>query len=505
MMRLSVLIAGIMLLVLSQLANAADGPRFIGDLEASPERWKALEGIPIEIEGRVSTVSRGELRMQGSRLPVRLPEDEHPRGGRTYKLRGEMRAVDGRTVFVARTISEFPSDEERLRLAESRLSGDKPNALLDLADEYLRRAKYYHDEKLEEQARRVAARGLSALAIEAGEDVEKLAAAAALATERGFDDVATATRHRSARIEWSDIKDRLANDTQRATTDAELLIDRLGRDLPGALEPLNDPREALASAYRRDPFGVYSRVDAEQRKMIARFLYSEIVEGVVTVRLLPGDSNADAIADELAKRLPDRPDLVAEYREKAIASAMDAIGNLSETDMLALVARLKKNDDSKRATKALDGWLDSRLETARQRGPQALFDVAQDYVRLKNDEDTAVELYQEALKIDDRLIGAERALSDLGYEKIAGKWRKRVRMPSAAATIPDIKLGEIREGMNDAQVRASLRTSPDSVVRIASFGEVTEIWVYNDFKRVVTLRRNAPDGEARVVEVADLE
>lgn len=501
-MRFGAVLCG--LLLANALVASADDPRFIGDLEASADRWKAMEGLAIEVEGRVSTVSRGEMRFQGSRLNVILPEDARPRGGSTYKVRGDMRPADGKTVFVARSIETYPSDLERLNVAEAKLKPNVSEGWLELADEFLQRAKFYKDDELKARATEVVDQGLKAAVAEASDDIAKLNEAAQLALDRGSEDVAALARHRVVRLQWSAIADRLDTDTDQAIVDANLLLDRLGRDLPGATEPMTEQREALVAAYGRDPFDAYSRVDAEQRRMIARILFAEILEATLAKRLLPNGSNADDIADELARRLPDRPDLEAAYREKAVASTMESIGNLAEADLLAFKKRLEEAGDAKRGAAALDAWLKSRLEAARKRGPTFIFNVGKDYERLKNDEETAVALFQESLEVDSRLIEAVKAMESHGYEKVGGKWRKK--MAKKAAALPeDVKLGEVREGMTDDQVRSSLRSAPDSVARIASFGLVTEVWIYRDFKRVVTLRRRSIDGEARVVEVGELD
>lgn len=482
---------------------SADSPRFIGDLEEVSDEWQGLQGVPIEIEGRASTVSRGQMRLQGSRLSIILPDGARPRGGVSYKLRGEMRSREGKTVFMARSLDPFPSDEERLRVAESRLKPNESDGWFELADEFQKRAKYYKDDSLNKQAEQVLVRGLSAVVAEAGDDPRKLGLAAKQAAERGFEGVAAKARHRMARIDWKAIQGRLPNERERALTDIDLLLDRMGRDLPGSTVPMKEPREALASAYGRDPYGVYDRVDAEQRKMIARILYAEIVEAALATQLLPNESNADAIADQLAARLPDRPDLAAAYRARAISSAMASIGTMSENDLDAFVKRLQDGDQSKLADKAINAWLKSRLDAARKKGPTWIYDVGEDYIRLRNDEETAVALFQEALEVDSRLIAAERALKDRGFEKVAGKWRKK-RVVKQDAPPPGVKVGEVRNGMTDSQVRGSLRTAPDRVARIASFGEVTEVWIYEDFNRVITFKRRTNDQAARVVEVGEI-
>lgn len=494
--------------VLSSFA-IADEARFIGDIEAEQKNWDRLIGIPLVIEGRVSAVSRGKLRLVGSRLQVQTPPSASPRGGQPYRIQGEFRKGDVLPEFIAVKIKEIPSDSDRMRVARSRLKQDDPSGWLELADLYGKRASYYDDDVLHREVAAVEEAGLRIRATQAGNDTVAIKAVASEARSRGLKRFAAELQHQAARAEWEAISQRLnaermngeRNDSQ---TDAELLLDQLLRDLPGANEPSSERREALESAYLRDANTLFAKADDEQRQLLARFFVVEIVSRILNLQLNETATNSDTVADEFLKRLPDRPDLAEAVRERGLVAAMKSVATMTEPELDAFVATLRADGAAGKADDAVDRWLKSRMQPALDRGPSALLDLADDYLRLQNNTAQAVEIYQEVLRIDSRVTAARDALTRLGYEEIAGQWRKKAAMIAADPGIA-VDLGEVRIGMSGGQVRGAFRTAPSSVVRIATFGEVTEIWVYRDFGQVVTLSRRGTDGEARVTDVADLE
>lgn len=482
----------------------ADEARFIGDLEAEQKNWDRLIGIPLVIEGRVSAVSRGKLRLVGSRLQVQTPPSASPRGGQPYRIQGEFRKGDVLPEFIAVKIKEIPSDSDRMRVARSRLKQDDSSGWLELADLYGKRASFYDDDGLRREVAAVEEEGLRIRATQAGDDAVAIKAVASEARSRGLIRFAAELQHQAARAEWEAISQRLSDERNDSQTDAELLLDQLLRDLPGANEPSSERREALESAYLRDPKMLFAKADDEQRRLLARFFVVEIVSRLLNFQLNETATNSDIVAGKFLKRLPDRPDLAEAVRERGLVAAMKSVATMTEPELDAFVATLRSNGAAGKADDAVDRWLKSRKQPALDRGPSALLDLADDYLRLQNNTTQAIEIYQEVLRIDSRVTAARDALARLGYEEIAGQWRKKAAMVAADPGVA-VDLGEVRIGMSGGQVRGSFRTAPSSVVRIATFGEVTEIWVYRDFGQVVTLSRRGTDGEARVTDIADLE
>lgn len=485
------------------VAAAADA-RFIGDLEADRDNWKNLIGISLVVEGRVSAVSRGTLRFVNSRLQVQLPPNAAPVGGKSYRIRGEMREGPVLPVFKAVSITLTPPDSEQLRVAQSRLKQNEPDGWLELADRFLPRALFYDDDALLREIEAVERTGIEASAAQSGNDPLVLNRLAGVAKERELNRLAAELTHRAARVEWERLKARLASDDRYAQTDVEILLDRVLRDLPGAAEAMAERRGPLETAYARDPKALFEKADDEQRQLLARLLVVEIVQGLTEARLDATASNADELASELEKRLPDRPDLAVALRVRGMEAAMAAVTTMTEKEVVDLAKRmrgLKREDDARRVILA---WLESRRTSAEQRGAGALLTLAQDYERLAGDVESAVELYKQTLKADDRMIGAREALRGHGYEEVAGVWRKK-QLPKPIAGRPAARAGEVEVGMSEEQVRGAFRTAPSKVNRIATFGEVTEIWVYADFGQVITLSRRGTDGEARVTDVAELD
>ena len=491
----------LLLLLLTGVA-AADEPRFIGDFEAlDRDEWRRLVGRSLVLEGRYSTASRGEMRFSGSSLRVTLPTGVRPRRGEAVRVRGRLDEENGRPVLRASKLESIPDIASRLTVERSRLRSDESDGWLELADRYKSRAAFYDDASLAAEVREIELRGLEALSREADGDAKKLAAVAAEAKRRGFPDVLSSLAHEALRRQWAELLPKVQSG-EAAPGAVELFLDRATRDLPGAGEPEEQRRPALEAAYDRDPGGAFDRADAEQRWGLARSFYAGVVADWMAARLRPDGANADDLAEEIARILPDRPELAAEYRERAVATALENLSTMTEAEATALSSRLKAAADA-RAGSVLPDWLAAQRAGAESRGPAALVKLAEDYERLVRDEETAAGLLRRAHEIDPRLASAERALVARGWELVGGQWRKkRQLMPKPAAAGGET---EVRKGMSQEEALAVLRTLPEETLRMASVGRVTEVWIYRDLSLVVTLHRNPVSGQAVVHRVSELK
>ena len=479
----------------------ADEPRFIGEFEAlGRDGWKPLVGRFLVLEGRYSSASRGQMRFTGSSLQVALPAGMRPRRGQSVRVRGQLRDDNGRPLLRASSLESIPDAAERLSLARGRLRTDAPDDWLELADQFRKPAEFYEDAALLREVREIERLGLEALVRAAGTDADLIREASEEAERRGFDAVLSLLSHETLRREWDGLREDLPG--PEALEQVPLFLDRVTRDLPGAADAGIERRVALEEAYARDPRGTFDRADPEQRLALGRTFYAEVAEAYAAARLRPDGANADRLADELAERLPERPDVAAAYRERAVASALENLEALTEGEAVELAARLKREADP-RAGSVLPDWLATQRPAAESRGPAALLQLGLDYERLVRDEETAAGLFQRAYEIDNRMTAAASALIERGYELVGGRWRLKIK--PAPVRRDGKTVTEVSVGMSGEEALSVLRTIPEETLRMASVGRVTEVWIYRELGLVLTLHRSPVTGVAIVRRVSELK
>jgi hypothetical protein len=132
--------------------------------------------------------------------------------------------------------------------------------------------------------------------------------------------------------------------------------------------------------------------------------------------------------------------------------------------------------------------------------------LAEDYIQLLGDQRTATELYQSAWLANPQSPEANEWLTAHGLVLDGSRWvpQSTTSRPTEDRFAQAIQEGQVLAGMTGEQARAAMGARPSSVVRQASRGRITELWIYKTEGLVVTLFRNSGEKDSRVQEVASL-
>jgi hypothetical protein len=208
--------------------------------------------------------------------------------------------------------------------------------------------------------------------------------------------------------------------------------------------------------------------------------------------------------DRLKGDVPERIDLINRYAELAGRNELARVGVMTQAQMQALSNRFHQDGRADLARRAKQDWLRAREPLLRQEGAKGLANLAELHLSLFNDADSARQLYIEAWHADPQFVPAQEWLISQGYRLVGDIWlpESEIPVPKKTATELAVEQGVIVVGMTAAQARAAQGVVPNSVTRIASSGEVTEIWVYDEL--VVRLSRPLSSDETRVVAVEEI-
>ena len=480
-------------------ASRAAETMFIGDFEALERDWKFNADKALTVEGRVGIVSPKTMRFANSSLRVELPPGTH-RFTSTDRVvvSGLLRNRGGRPVLEAFSIRPLPRTEQWLANVQVDIRDDEADSWFRVADLVRKRGDFYDDAALKAKADELELEGLNTLALAAGRDSGALRGVAVTARDRGLPaELAQPLLFRAALLDWTRALPRLAVDGPAAS---QTVRDQLPDDLPGALQPQPEPPEELAAAYRNDPETAYETASPDERLILDRLLYADVIELTAKATLAGDGSNADALAAELAESLPDRPDVVASYRERGADSLLDSIASFTEEEAVALAKRLAASRGAEKKKQTLRRWLKTREDAARLDGPEALLALARDTQRLIGDRARAIELAVAAAELDTRFAPARDWLVARGYERVNGKWRPKDADRKVAASQDEV--GQpIEVGITAEQARQRAGILPDRTARLVSRGQTLEFWVYRDLGLILTIQRLGED--SRVIEIEE--
>ncbi|MEX1098624.1 MAG: hypothetical protein WED34_21435 [Planctomycetales bacterium] len=477
--------------------------------EATFKRWTALE-LPLRIEGRYSAFTPGLVRMAGFDLafvPKGGAELARPEGrGRTVEFTGRFALRDERRVFVVEKLRALPDDGDVYVARRAAIDPTVPAEWYALGRWALERGRFYEDEELTGSG---AGALLSGFALErervATSDAAVLRRLAERAASLGLPpSVGEELLHEAWLAEWEPA--RKAKDGSLAR-----LADRLASELPGASAPLPAPQPKLRDEYLADPRRTYSAADAETRPKLHRILYAEVRLEDLRRQVAPDAANGFHIADRIDAWVPEQHELAEALREREIAGELGRLEDLDQSAMLALARKIRLRNEPDRARQTIARWLAFAEERGRREGPAGLVRVADQYRNLLEDEEQQLELLVEAHRASGHAEDIGLRLAELGYRFRGGRWARDEPEPPATQRAPidaAILEGRVTTGMTPAQVRLAWR-APDTVVRLATAGTVTEIWSFTEPGRPTTavhFRRGAqqrPEA-ARAVRVNEV-
>ena len=263
------------------------------------------------------------------------------------------------------------------------------------------------------------------------------------------------------------------------------LANRVKIALPRSTPP--SPGSGTARPTEEDPGEAYRKASPENQSRMDRGLYADLLEKSLRRRLTNDPTRANALADEAAGSLPDRPEVAVQLRQRGLTEAERGVANLRQSELEELARTFRAQGQDDRAQHLLKSWLGDRRQnrlSANDADGRVL--LAASYVKLLDDRATAGELLAEAAKIDPGSTAVTEAFLRLGFRKGDSGWhdpsvasRLPVSNPSQALpTGPQTEEENSLRGLTRLQARSRMGGKPDRVVRIATQGLIVEQWIY---------------------------
>ncbi len=486
----------------SQRAEAQSGASSIREFVASKDKWPQLVGRPLKLEGRYTVLSKTELRFAGCSVRFLLPQRfRKPRGdSRNLEVSGQLKRQAGQLVFVVRKVIPQPSDMDELDRRRVAIDTGKPDELYELGHWARDRGTFYDDQQLLRAANRLLENGVArAFGLLDSDDAEGMRLLAAKAAEFGF----------SGRLqrEYLHEANRAAFETERKRKqpDIETVLNNIRRELPGSGTPLPTEQQSLRKDYLEAPRAIYRVADDATRRLLDRIFFAEVVLADIERNAADDGRNGYQIAARIEKQLPERHDLAEAYRDRELNDLAGRIAQLTRGQVLDLAGKYVEREQPERAEDVKRRWLQARARLAQAEGPRELMELGEEYLNLLNDEQGAARMFQRAYDANPQLTTASAWLAEHGYELQDGRWdlpggaRKHERDDLTEA----IHEGLVLKGMTGSQVRAALGGAPSTVVRMATAGRISEIWLYEELRISVQLTRGSTQTSLNVRRVTN--
>lgn len=486
-------------------AQADAAPRSVESLVAEKAQWAshASAGTSMTIEGRLSSLAGPQMRFRNCDLRFQSSDGKPlvrpTRNTENVVVFGRFASISGKPVFLIEKLNASLSDLDSFRGRTRELRDGKPADWYELGRWAAARGRFYDDKELDVKSREAYLEAIQrerkALPPDA---VEPLVALSKKAVELGLPDALRMEFvHDAWRRRWDAAR---KEDSKSLRSFAE----SLSAELPGAREPLNPHAPELATAYLRNPQGVYRDANEATRFRLHRVFFIEVLRKAIVSDAQPDGSNGYQIAAELDERIPEDHADAEAFREKELALRVKRVENSTRQEVVELSRELEARNQPQRARQVVETWLKTRAERLRKDGPTGLMQAADEYETLLKDRETAVKFLMEAYEQDSSEVTAKR-LYQRGYQLKNGRWFSKAE----AETIPEdpvqiaLRQGRVVAGMTGEQVRKALG-APEAVARAASAGEVNEVWSYSNVGKqnlLVHLRRIGRTGEWKAVSV----
>jgi len=481
----------------------------VPDFVAARDKWSqfAVSRQALTIQGRAKSVSKLSVRFEGCNLRFRFAKGfklrKRPAKTKNVEVDGFVVRKEGRLTFFIVQIRERPSDLETFRKRLGMLRADQPPGWYVLGSWASKRAEFYKDEELAKRAQQTYLTGIRAARKKLPPNQSKalLSLAARVAEYKLPESLRTEYVH--------DAYQMLYHARLRAKPkqpDLKELTKQLAGALPGCQIPLPSPQPKLAQSYWKNPSSVYQAADKDRRTMLHRLFYKRLLLTTIVQQARANGSNGRQIAETIERDLPEEHALAQMWREKQLTYDLSRVGQATKTEAVDLARRFRKRGQPARARSALEGWLAARAKQLSNDDPKDYVRVARDYADLVHDERTAAVLLIRADKLrpGDKQVAKE--LQRLGYKRRQGTWfsPKELTGTTDARLNRAMRDGRVVAGMTAEQVRSTLGR-PTSITRIATSGEVVEIWAYGargTSRLTIRFSRTTGQKESKTVQVA---
>lgn len=463
----------------------------------------AVSGRTFTLEGRYSSIAPTNLQFSKCRLTFIPREGQQlPRlvgKSRTIEVTGHLRKRRSRVEFVVSKLRQVPSDRDRLQSELIAIRDQTPEAYYELGRWAYERGEFYNDDSLSEESLRIFLQGvlLERQQLDDGDARGLLALAGRLAEYHQPEGLRQEYVHAAFQTLWS---------TSRKQGQPALpeLATELAKDLEGADQPLEGRATELRRQYLANPLSVYRQTsDSETRLKLHRLLYGEVRLAVIEESAKADGSNGYQIAAKIGQWLPERVDLAESWRQKELRFRLANVGEASREDAIELADLFRAREQSEKASEALKLWLKGREQRLRPNGSGGLIQLADEYIELLADQQTAAELLIEAYALTPVDEIAE-TLERMEYVFEDGSWITVEEHEAGMVKERPNPFGGVEVDMNPDEVR-QIVGAPDNVTRITSRKQIYEIWIYGgrDTSRLaVHFLQRSHEPEARSVAIS---
>ncbi len=470
-----------MLVCLLFCSQAFGQARSIQSFVEAEEKWPQTIGTTWRLEGRYALISEDSMRFVNCSMPFIFGSNVNRPPGRFTNLEvtGKIERRDGKLVFAMSSIRSRPSDMERLIFEKSAINADDAAKWYELASWASRRANFYNDPALREASQEIQRTGLE-IEFRGLKPSDRNGLVSLIQKARKFklDQVLIEEfLHDGYWDRFLFIRER---DRATKTEDYADLLVSVSNDMEGARKPLETYDAEKAKAYLENAKGIFKAASEEERETLERYFYIHIATTKILNQADTTGKNAFQIAAELKKEVPERTDFIDQYEEAGLKYESQRIPVMTRQEMQNLANRYAARDDAAGVTRTKTTWLNARESLYTDNGARGLVDLAEEWIQLLNDRKTAAKYYIAAWKQNSQYPLAAAWLRQNGYALNDGEWVPAEMLPPSqeSAIEKAIREGRIVKGMTTTQVKTAMGVAPDSVVRFATNGKVTELWVF---------------------------
>lgn len=484
---------------------AAENAWSVEYFNSRKSEWDQLLGASMRLEGRVSLVGGGQLRLAKCEVVCRAADSvlRPIQGKKSVEIVGRLKKENGKYSLEIDRVQAVPTDLEQYESRAAKLKNPKAPDWYELGDWAAERGRFYEDGKLLEKAQSSYNHAINAelRAMDADNAEGRFQLAGKISQYMLPDARRMELMHEGDRILWAAAIKTKPIDKAALTK----LAARIAEDLPGSTKPLASIPKDLKSRYEQEPLAVYRDSADDVRQQLHRIFYTTVLLKAILEDAEKDGRNGDQIALALEQQVPEAKPMADYYRNLKLNYRMERATTATRPEIEQLAADLRATQQLEPARVVLTKWLQVQEPRLRRDGPLGLLQLAEDYLSLLQDERKAVTILAEANKIDPAFSDVSDKLKSLGYSQVGGSWIKAGQQATNPAVPMDPAMtGNVAVGMNATEARNIMRGPPESLSRILTRKGVEEIWSYGPAgtsRIIIRLERASLSPEMRVVEV----
>lgn len=461
-----------LLLLLTQLASAE--LISIRAFTENKSKWNDLVGAELHLEGRYGVISDGEMSFRNCTMRFLLRPDVHRpiTDSGVVKVVGHLIRKDGKLVFEVLSLGSLPDDMETLISRQATLQSNQPQGWFELADWAEERGDFYNDQELLKEAKNLRMDGIrkKKSALPSGATVALIKLADEAKRMQLADTFILELIHESLRNRYLQVK--------KQSQPYAPLLDDIAKQLPSATKSLVEV-PPFVDDYLKSPVTYYNASDEKVRPILHRIFYMNVMLERIESEADENGKNAKTIAARIAENVPERMDLAKKYEELALQYERSRVPSMTMQQLLDLADVFEQRGEPETVKEIKVEWLNSRERLLGQ-DARGYAELAQEWLILLDDRETAKKFFVAAWKEEPQYETAIEWLKSNGYLLIGGRWIPKSQAPNTdeARMAIAIQEGRVITGMTSTQARQAMGAIPDSVLRIATSGKITELWVY---------------------------